>query len=163
MVEAKFLKTLRALEEGGVQFIVVGGLAAVVNGAPIDTFDLDIVPARDEENLARLLGVLDNLDAIFRIQRERRFKPNMSHLRSAGHKNLDTRYGPLDVLGTIGRGRSYEDLLPHTVELDVGGMRVRVLDLATIVELKEELGREKDRAVLPVLRHTLEEQRRRLI
>jgi len=65
-------------------------------------------------------------------------------------------------LGTIGRGRTYEDLLPHTVEMDIGdGIHVRVLDLETIIAIKEELGTEKDLAVLPILRRTLKEKRGR--
>lgn len=65
------------------------------------------------------------------------------------------------MLGTIGRGLNYEQLLPHTVEMEIGGgVRVRVLDLATIIALKEELGSEKDRAVLPILRSTLEAKQR---
>jgi predicted nucleotidyltransferase len=56
---------------------------------------------------------------------------------------------------------SYEDLLPHTIEMDMGeGVRVRVLDLATIIALKEELAGEKDLAVLPILRRTLEQKQR---
>jgi hypothetical protein len=91
----------------------------------------------------------------------RRLKPGASHLGSPGHHNLITSCGPLDVLGTIGRGLGYEDLLPHTIEMEAGaGVRVRVLDLATIIALKEELAGEKDLAVLPVLRRTLEQKRR---
>jgi hypothetical protein len=56
---------------------------------------------------------------------------------------------------------TYQDLLPHTVEMEIGGgMRVRVLDLATIVALKEELAGEKDLAALPILRRTLEHKQR---
>src|ERR1035441_8291986 len=121
MPDSDFLGALRALDEGGVEFAVVGGLAAVLNGAPVNTFDLDIVPARDEENVAKLLRVLDTIDAIYRMQPERRLKPDASHLSSAGHHNLITNCGPLDVLGTIGRGLGYQDLLPqseeHTSEL----------------------------------------------
>ena len=109
----------------------------------------------------RQLSVLDQIDAIYRIQPSRRLKPNASHLRSPGHQNLVTNCGYLDVLGTIGRGLTYEDLLPHTVEMEIGdGVRVRVLDLATIIALKEELKGEKDLAVLPILRRTLEEKQR---
>jgi hypothetical protein len=65
------------------------------------------------------------------------------------------------LLGTIGRNLAYEDLLPHSVEMDVGeGIIVRVLDLETLIAIKEELGGEKDRAVRPVLRRTLEEKRK---
>ena len=63
---------------------------------------------------------------------------------------------------TIGRGLRYEDLLPQTVEMDLdAGVQVRVLNLATIVALKEELAAEKDLAVLPVLRRTLEHKKQR--
>ena len=161
MPERKLIATLRALYDGGVEFILVGGLAAVLNGAPVDTFDIDVVHSRDPANVDRLRPVLEAMDAVFRMQPERRLKPNASHLASGGHLNLITRYGPLDILGTIGRDLGYRDLLPHSVELDIStGLRVRVLDLETIIAIKEELGGEKDRAVLPILRRTLEEKRK---
>jgi hypothetical protein len=162
MQQSDFLAILRALCNAGVEFIVVGGLAAVLDGAPINTFDLDVVHLRNERNIERLLKVMEALDAVYRIQPERRIRPAASHLASAGHQNLLTRYGPLDLLGTIGSNLGYEDLLPHSVEMDVGEETlVRVLDLETLIAIKEELGGEKDRAVLPVLRRTLEEKRKR--
>jgi predicted nucleotidyltransferase len=161
MGSSDFLPALRVLREGGVEFILVGGLAAALHGAPADSLDVDVVPARNEENLARLLRVLTSIDAIYRIQPTQRLRPSASHLLSRVHHNLLTSFGPLDVLGTIGRGLTYEDLLPHTVEMDIGdGVRVRVLDLETIVAIKEELGSEKDLAALPLLRRTLKEKRR---
>ena len=161
MPNGDFQTALRALSEGGVEFVLVGGLAAVLNGAPVQTYDVDIVPARDEENLSRLLRVLDGIDAIYRIQPSRRLKPDASHLHSPGPHNLLTSCGPVDVWGTIGRGLTYQDLLPHTIEMEIGeGVRVRVLDLATIIALKEELAGEKDLAVLPTLRRTLEQKQR---
>ena len=64
-------------------------------------------------------------------------------------------------MGTIGRGLTYQDLLPHSTEMEIAdGILVRVLDLETLIAIKEELGGEKDRAVLPVLRRTLAEKRR---
>jgi hypothetical protein len=160
MQASDFVTVLRALLNGSVQFIVVGGVAAVLHGAPVTTFDLDIVPSRDEGNLRKLLHVLESLDATYRLP-NRGIRPTASHLSSPGHHNLITRCGPLDVLGTIGRGIGYEDLLPHTVEMQLGeGAKIRVADLSTLIQLKEQLGGEKDRAVLPILRRTLEQQRR---
>src|ERR1700749_3092609 len=133
MAESAFRTVLRTLKEGEVAFVLVGGLASLLNGAPVDTFGVDIVPACGEENLAKLLRVLGSLDAIYRIQPSRRLKPDASHLRSSGHHNLLTNLGPVDVLGTIGRGLSYEDLLSHTIEMEIGDdINVRVLDLETI-------------------------------
>ena len=161
MNESKFARALRSLCEAGVQFILVGGVAAALHGITIDTLDVDIVPMRTEENLARLLAVLESLDAVYRIQPERRLKPTPAHLQSRGHQNLITTLGPLDVLGTIGRGHGYEDLLPHTVEIQLGdGTSVRMLDLETIIAIKEEVGGEKDLAALPLLRRALKERQK---
>ena len=161
MPELKFTATLRALHDGGVEFILVGGLAAAVNGAPVSTFDIDVVHSRDSANVARILSVLEALDAVFRIQPERRLRPNASHLASTGHLNLITRHGPLDLLGTIGRDLGYQELIPRSAELDIAdGLHVRVLDLETLIAIKEQLGGEKDRAMLPILRRTLEEKRK---
>ena len=162
MVSGDFRTIFRALSGGGVKFIVVGGVACALNGAAANTFDLGIVPARDEENVARLLRVLNSIDAIYRIQPTRRLRPDASHLRSPGRHNLLTSCGPLDVLGTVGRGLTYEDLLPHTIEMDIGdGVRVPVLDLETIIAIKENVGGEKDLAVLPLLRRALKEKQSR--
>jgi predicted nucleotidyltransferase len=81
-------------------------------------------------------------------------------VESTGHKLLITTLGPLDALGAIGKQLTYEDLIEHTEEARVDEFRVRVLQLETLIQLKEELGREKDLAMLPVLRHTLAEKRR---
>ena len=162
MPETKLLSTLRSLSEGGVHFILVGGLAAVVQGAPIQTYDVDLVYSRDLPNRERLLKVLQSLDAFFRIQPERRLRPADSHLAGGGHLNLITRYGPLDLLGTIGQDLGFENLLTHSAEMKLSeDIVIRVLDLETIIALKEELAGEKDIAMLPLLRRTLNEIRKK--
>lgn len=139
----------------GVEFIVVGMTAGVLQGAPALTFDLDIVYSRAPENIGRLLGVLGEIDAVFRDD-ARRIPPNASHLESAGHKLLETSLGDLDVLGAIGVGLDYAALLPDAVVLVTSDLEVRVLGLARLIEVKEQAGRPKDLAALPVLRSTLE-------
>jgi hypothetical protein len=159
MVQDDFFAVLRALHDGGVDFVLVGGLSAVLQGAPVQSYDVDIVHSRDAANISRLLHQIESIDAIFRIQPDRRLRPGVSHLVGSGHLNLITRYGPLDVLGTIGRDLRYEDLLPHSTEMDIGeDIRIRVLNLEKLIAIKEELGGEKDRAQLPILRRTLEEK-----
>jgi predicted nucleotidyltransferase len=161
MLGSSLTPTLHALVAGRVEFILVGGVAAALNGAPVDTLDVDVVHSRNAVNVDKLLAVLESLDAVSRIQSERRLKPAASHLAGPGHVNLMTRYGPLDVLGTVGKNLSYDDLLPHSHEMDIGGgLKVRVLDLETIIAIKESIGGEKDRLALPILRRTLEEKRK---
>jgi predicted nucleotidyltransferase len=158
---ARFRTILQTFADCGVEYIVIGGVAGVLLGAPVATFDLDVVHSRAPENLDRLLTALATLDAYYREQPERRLRPTLSHLGSPGHQLLMTRAGPLDLLGTITGGRGYQELLPHTAILDIGdGLCVRVVDLETLIRLKEEAGRDKDRAMLPVLRQMLEAQER---
>ena len=73
-----------------------------------------------------------------------------------------TRLGPLDVLGSIGTRRRYQDRLPHAAEMPIAeGIRVRVLNLETQIAVKEETGQEKDLTALPLLRRALQESRRK--
>lgn len=155
-----FVRILQILTRHEVEFIVVGGIAAAAQGATILTFDLDIVHSRKPENIGRLLAALDALEARYRTPGAGHLKPTRSHLESEGHQLLMTSAGPLDFLGVIGSGRGYEELLPRAVEMSVGGVMVRVLGLEAVIETKEETGRDKDKAMLPLLRRTLEEKRK---
>ncbi len=154
-----FLGILEVLTHRRVDFIVIGGVGAVLQGAPIATFDLDLIHSRAPENLERLVSALQALDTYYREQPSRRLRPTASHLAGPGHHLLMTHAGPLDLLGTVSKGREYKDLLDHTIELEITSeTHVKVLDLSILITLKEELGREKDLAVLPVLRRTLQER-----
>ena len=147
------LAILRTLTRHRVDFIIVGGVAAVLHGAPISTFDLDLVHRRDSDNIDRLLKALAVLEARYRTPGSAARKPDRSHLSSPGHQLLMTRAGPLDLLGTIGTGLGYDDLIRDAVEMRVGpGLKAHVLSLSALIRAKEELGHEKDTAVLAVLR-----------
>jgi predicted nucleotidyltransferase len=161
MPEGKLVAPLRALHDAQIDFILVGGFAAVCNGVPVVTLDVDIVHSRDAGNVARILPFLESIDAIFRIQPDRRIRPNASHLSGRGHLNLLTSLGQLDLLCTIGQDLTYEDLLPSSEEMEIAdGLCIRVLNLEKLIQIKSELHGEKDRAVLPILRRTLEEKRK---
>jgi len=154
----RFKDALIVLARHDVNFIIVGGVAAVLNGAPIATFDLDIVHARDDENIQRLMAALVELDAQYRDPAGRVLRPEPRSLGGTGHHLLATTCGPLDVLGAIGRDEGYDDLVRNGRVLTIGGHAVRVLDLPALIRTKEAAGRDKDKAVLPVLRRTLAEQ-----
>src|SRR5438132_1257792 len=114
-----FRSILQVLADHQVDFIVIGGVCAGLHGAPLTTLDLDVVHSRAPENLDRLQQALQELDAFYREHQTRRLTPTLSHLASPGHQLLLTRFGPLDLLGTISRDRGYEDLLGHTQEHQV--------------------------------------------
>lgn len=155
----RFRPTLEALASRRVESIVVGGVAAVLQGAPIATFDLDLVHRRSAENVARLHDALTALQATYRGD-PRGLTPTQATLLGPGHHLLSTVHGPLDLLGSIGDGLTYEDLIPDTLILEIDGEQIPVLELSRLIEVKEAVGRAKDLAVLPTLRATLEASRR---
>ena len=141
-----------------IDFVVVGGMAAVLRGVPIMTADLDIVHCRSPENVDRLLALLDELDAHLRYDlANRKLRPGRAHLSGSGHVNLITSLGPLDLLCEVGDGLAYEDLLADSEWMGDDDMRIRVVSLARLIELKTAAGRAKDRFVLPMLIAAAEE------
>jgi len=139
---------LRRLVDAGVEFIVVGGAAAVLHGAPITTEDLDIVHRRTPENVSRLKNLLQELNAHVRELANRQLE---SAFLGEGHVLLSTRLGPLDCLGALVDGRGFEELVSHSESFADEGSEFRVLDLSTLIDIKTKTGRAKDRLMLPVL------------
>src|SRR5690349_9640687 len=87
---------LRALLEHGVEFVVIGGFAATLHGSPAVTFDIDIVPKRDVDNLERLSKALHAIDARIWTQPEPQglpFDHDAKSLRDANILNLITEFG----------------------------------------------------------------------
>lgn len=143
---------LRELVAANVEFIIVGGAAAVIHGAPITTQDLDIVPRRDPDGLARLLAALTALDARFRpVRPDRDLAPTAEHFAGGGQLNLITRQGPLDILLRLHDTRGYEELVGHSLEIVDRDLRVRVIDLDTLIEIKRSTGRVRDLQTVPLL------------
>jgi hypothetical protein len=156
----RFRDALAVLARHQVRHVIVGGVAAVLSGAPIATFDLDIVHARDTANIEALLAALAELDARYRDPGGHVIRPDAPGLSGPGHHLLTTIAGPVDVLGTIVGGRQFDDLTGHCDHVMLDGAALAVLQLAALIEIKVELGRDKDRATLAILRRTLAERGR---
>ena len=156
-----FETILRVLSQHGVKFIVVGGVCATFHGVTVPTFDLDLVHLRTQENLKKLEEALRELDAYYREHPPHRIIPEAQRMNTPGHHLLMTRAGAVDVLGTVSGNRDYEQLFPLSVEITLGeGVAIRILDLPTLIQTKQDAGRDKDKMVLPILRRTLEERDR---
>lgn len=156
MASESLTTLLAELLAADVELILVGGLAAAAQGAPIATFDVDIVHRRTPDNVARLLAVLDRLGAVYRGRPGGpELTPTAALLGGLGHSLLMTRLGPLDVLGAIEGGRDYDRLVNESAVVELAGRPLRVLRLETIVELKRASSHAKDRARLPILEETL--------
>jgi hypothetical protein len=154
--DPQYHEILIRLADEGVEVIVVGMVAAVLQGVPLMTFDLDIVHRTTPENVERLLDVLRDLKAVARHD-PRNLKPNATHLTGPGHVLLKTRFGDFDCLGTIDGGRGYDDLLCASVQVDLKGRVVRMLTLKEILAIKIRTARPKDLAVIPYIESTINE------
>ena len=144
---------LEVLAKHEVDYIVVGGVCAVLLGAPVTTFDLDIVHSRSARNIEHLNAALEELEASYREHLPRKMMPDAQALQNTGHHLLLTRYGPLDILGTIGNNDGYEQLIAHCEIINLGQDRIiRILDLETLIRIKEKSARDKDQAMLNILR-----------
>lgn len=143
-----------------VEYLVVGGFAAVLYGAPTITGDLDVMPRADDENIARLTGVLATLGTVVREPRTagRRIEVSAELLTQAaasatfgGQLRTRTSAGPLDILWRLHDGRGYDDLTGRSRLLTEDELRIRVIGLDDLIQIKTAIGRPRDRAALPYL------------
>ena len=148
---------IEGLCEARVEFIVVGGIATVIHGAPITTMDLDIVHRQTDANIQKLLIYLKSVGAHYRRPDEKVIEPDEHILLAKGHSLLSTRFGPLDVLAIIENGHGYDELIRDSVEIEFRGYKLQVLSLAKIIEMKRNSKYSKDLQRLPIFEETLRE------
>jgi len=156
----QFGKLLRALAEGDVNFILVGGVAAAAHGSTRSTQDVDIVYARNRRNLELLVDCLVPYHPYLRgAPPGLPFRFDVDTLASGLNFTLTTDLGWIDLLGEITGGGGYEDLAPHAIIIEAFGFHCRVLDLDTLIKTKRAAGRPKDFefiAELEILRRAIE-------
>jgi len=140
-----YRKALDVLRGGGVRFIVIGGVAATAHGSSQLTNDLDVVYAREPDDIARLAAALAPYHPYLRgVPAGLPFKLDATTIRNGLNFTLDTDFGPLDLLGEATGGGTYAALLSATVTLDLFGGPCLCVDLATLIRLKRAAGRPKD-------------------
>jgi hypothetical protein len=136
---------LTRLVEGEVDFVVVGGVAAVVHGSVAFTQDLDIAYAPDIGNVDRLGAVLVHLDARLRgVTDDVPFVLDGRTLRHTRVLTLTTPLGSIDLLAQPDGAPAYDTLRIHAALEDVAGVRVRVASLDDLIAMKKAAGRPKD-------------------
>jgi len=156
-------KVMAVLAKHKVQCVYIGGAAAVLQGSPLPTEDVDIVPANDRDNWARLSAALKELDARVRaveLDEPLPFDHDADSLAASRIWNLTTKHGDLDITQMPTGTQGYDDLKRDALDMTVRGVHIQVASLADIVRSKEAAGRDKDRLALPVLRELLAMQLR---
>lgn len=148
-----FLELLRRLSGAGLEFVVVGGTAAVLHGSSTATYDLDVLMLFNRDNCDRLLQAVSDLHP--RLSHTPDKRPlSLSADELAGFRNLYllTDLGRLDVLGSLPPVEDLQSVLHDAERMDVGGVEVRVISLDTLIRVKEAMGRPKDKLMETELR-----------
>lgn len=157
-------RLLDVLARNEVEFVLVGAIAAIAQGYPLNTEDLDITPARTVVNLERLSHALRELDAHLRVPNDPsglEFPIEPRFLGSVDSWTLTTPSGDIDLLFAPSGTAGYDDLRRGAVSAELWGHEVLVASLVDLIRMKEAAGRAKDLAQLPALRQTLERRRER--
>lgn len=136
---------LRRLKEGGVEFVIIGGVAAVAYGSSVATDDVDVCAPMDRENLVKLIGALSDVDPKWRFRPDMPVvKPDDSYLGQLKNVYLRTRLGVLDVLGEIPGVCTYEEAASKAIEMNFYGVVCKVVDVDTLLAAKRVAGRPHD-------------------
>jgi hypothetical protein len=154
-------ETVVRLTKADVEYVIVGGVSAVLQGAPIVTRDLDICYRRTPSNIARLVAALAPMHPRARgFPQDLPFTFDERTIQLGPNFTLEVGVESLDLLGEMSAIGGYEEIIDQAREVQVGDCRVRVLALAQLIATKEAAGRAKDLAALPVLKATLELQQK---
>ena len=155
---------LARLVDAGVEFVIIGGLAAQAHGSPSITADVDIVPSWDPANLRRVEAVLRDIIAI------RHGVPpggpalpplDARTLLAGAEFTLNSRFGRIDLLANPDPGLDYAELRRSAVLVSFLGMPLRFASLDDLIAMKRAAGRPKDRVELEILGALREEIDRR--
>lgn len=143
---------LEGLSAAGVEFVVIGGVAAGAHGSTRVTFDLDVCYAPTSENRKRLAKVLRGWKAYLRgVEPGLPFEMDERALATSRVLTLTTTLGDLDVMDEVAGIGGYEAVLAQSVLVEAGGTRFRVLDLPGLLVAKRATRRPRDIAQIPEL------------
>jgi hypothetical protein len=148
------LRALRVLDRHGVRYVVIGGFAGDLLGAPLNTNDLDICYERTVPNMERLAAALAELGATLRVagvQEDLPFILDGKTFAAADSFTFETDAGALDVLGTPSGTAGFTDLIQRAHVVPIGDIKILVVDIADLMRMKRASGRVKDRMHLEVL------------
>jgi predicted nucleotidyltransferase len=136
---------LQRLSDAGIEFVVVGGVAAVLHGSSMVTRDLDVCAPLSGTTLEKLREALSDLHPVHRIATSgTSFLENPAPGVSVQNLYLQTDLGALDLLGSITGVGDFEQVRATAVEVSLFGRTVKVIGLDALIKAKESVGRQKD-------------------
>jgi hypothetical protein len=142
----------RKLVEAQVEFVLIGGFAAVAHGATLVTRDVDICCRFSEGNLSRLQKALSELHPVHRSRPDLPLELTTEQCTRLKDLHLKTDLGVLDCLGEVLGIGDFEAVLRQSVEVELPFGVCRILGIDGLICAKEAMGREHDRITVRQLR-----------
>lgn len=143
------LPILKRMNESGVPYVLIGGLAARAHGSSVNTDDIDVCVEPIDEHWRRIVAAFSDVRPYYRMRPD---KPPLTpdHPWLVGLKNLYLRtdIGQLDILGEVPGVGSYGDIKDKTISADLQGLQCRVLDIPTLIRAKQQANRPKDQQAI---------------
>jgi len=157
MTPGNFSKFLPLLSDNRVDYILIGGGAAIAHGAARTTYDVDIVYSRDPSNLEKIVQAFGDLNPYYRgAPPGLPFRFDVRTLKNGLNFTLTTDWGDIDLLGEVAGDGTYDKLLDFTDTMEMYGRTVPVVRLDKLINLKRAAGRPKDFEAIAELEALLE-------
>ena len=158
---ARYREIYELLVGAEIEFVLVGGAAANLLGSARFTLDVDIAYSRRDEKIAKIVRTFETIHPYLRgAPPGLPFQFDARTIRNGLNFTLITDLGPIDLLGEVPGGGTYEQLLPFSEVKNVYGLALRCVKLEKLIELKRAAGRPKDQELIAELEIIRQEQQR---
>jgi len=141
---------LKRLLDSRLDFVLIGGYAAVVHGSSQVTHDLDICAVVTESELEKLKIALKDLNPKHRMNKN--FQPSLDELPKKGQRldnyYLKTNSGVLDIISSVNPVGSFEDIKKNAIEIKIFDHTCKVISMEDLIKVKQAMTRDKDKIVL---------------
>lgn len=138
-----------ALNEAGVDYVVVGGVAGNLHGSMYPTLDLDVAYARERANLARMVRALEGMEVLLNnAPADLPLVLDVKSLENGANFTFDTVHGRFDILGHIPGISSYNNLRQDSTLTDIDGVEVRIASIDHLIAMKRAANRPKDKLMV---------------
>ena len=156
---APLSKLIQTLCDADIEFIVVGGFAALLHGSTLVTRDIDVCAVLSNEDVEKLRAALREFHPTHRLTPQRlSFLGNPDPGVPVKNLYLETDLGSVDLLSSIKGIGDFERVRAGSIEIDLLGRRCRVISLDDLIRAKEAMGREKDLLAVKELKAIREKQ-----
>lgn len=150
---------LARLIRADVEFVLVGGLAASIHGSSLVTRDVDVCCRFDEANLMRLQEALQDLHPVHRMRPDLPLALTPEQCGTLKNLYIKTDLGIIDCLGSVLGVGDYETVSEHSITIQMPIGPVSILDIDTLIQAKEAMGRPHDLITIQHLRAVKESSR----